>query len=184
MKRFFIASLTLLVLVSFLGTGLRADTGGKDAMSSFMGAKWGVSIKDFKETFKHKDKISLGIGAWPNYTLRFFKLGEIKVTVMFLFYTKGNKRMKVTDENGHELLLRDVEITITPNQYESLLSILTAKYGKPDISTKLISKWDNKKLNRKIELKRYSDSMEYGAAWFTPIDPGEKKSAKEGADQL
>jgi hypothetical protein len=196
MKRIII--LFTLLSLTFCGLNLAAE---ESPMASFMGAKWGVTIKDFAETFKYKDKISMGRGAWPNYTMRRFQLGETKVTIMFMFYTQDNERMKVTPESENKLILRDVMFIIFPEQFDSLKLILTEKYGKPtdyketEVANKLGRKflqkeaiWMDKSINRMIHLKRFTDTIEYGEVMFKPIKIELSKTAKsgikKGADEL
>ena len=196
MKRIILISVLLIFVVG--GLNLPAE---ESPMASFMGVKWNMSIKDFRETFKYKDQISLGIGDWPNYTLRRFQLGDIKVTIMFMFYTEGNERMKVTPDTENKLVLRDVMITIFPEQFDSLKMILTEKYGEPteyketEVTNKLGAKfmqkeaiWLDKPINRMIHMSRFTDTIEYGEALFKPIlvekSESLKKEIKKGADEL
>ncbi len=115
------------------------------------------------------------------YRMQHFKLNDDMTVKHITFYLSalGRKRVSAKKKNYGKFFLVEVEIFISPGQFETLLAEYKLKYGQPDRyaefqvvdqkGTKYPQKkamWINKELNRKIYMDKMHDSLTEGFVKF------------------
>lgn len=97
---------------------------------SFMGMKWGMNAKDFKEVFENRFDFKLQEypeGFWFD-GLVLGEIGDISPSLEFITKEDG---IKWKEKNYSEFYFENVILVISSNEFEPLLDILKEKYGEP-----------------------------------------------------
>ena len=142
------------------------------AMSSFMGARWGVNALDFKNAFAHSLKLK-----WvESFYLENFQLEDITFEkIDFVFYDNdGIKPKELKKKNAPLNFFREVIIDLRECNFDYFFEILVFKYGKPARvetdyrGTKNRVIWYNEGKTRIIIMNRNSGEKEISRILFVP----------------
>ncbi|MCP5051802.1 MAG: hypothetical protein GY940_31840 [bacterium] len=160
----------------------------KAAMDSFMGLKWGENVLRFLELFQHQKELRMMTPKVPNllsYRLKNYKVFDDATatveTIYFYWYPNSKKRVKAKKKNFDKYFLREIELEITPAQFDLFFARFKENYGEPDRYAEFEvqdqqgarhlqkkAMWVNETLKRKLYMDKFHDTLTKGFIKFMP----------------
>jgi hypothetical protein len=203
MKKTFVLSIVLFILFISFHSIAEAQEGpgaGENPMTSFMGAKWGMSAEDFTNHFRYRDDLKKEKDEF--FALDNFELGGMVIKkIRFKFDASGNKDEKLLKKNYNHLFFSEAFMYMKSEQFETLLQIFKTKYGDPtkydEFETRdssgnsflqKVARWEAQDIKRLIIMEKQASKLVDGLTMFIPIKPKakveKKDKIKEAAEKI
>ncbi|MCP4214244.1 MAG: hypothetical protein GY765_06285, partial [bacterium] len=143
-------------------------------MAAFMGAKWGISVNEFLQTFRYRDRLKKRGGLFhvSGFYIKRFRVNDdltFKKIAFFFTPEDESQKLKLKKQNYDRLFLDKVMIWVKPIQYETYYKAFENKYGEP---TKFLGNeaiWIDEELDRVIYMKKYREMLYGGYTLMAPF---------------